>query len=956
MSITQTVLVLGLSVAVAVADDSRTETQPAASLATARDQFLRGDYDAAIAGYDQLAREPETAVAAAVGRAEVDLLQGTYAEGISRLQAVEDVGGADADWHAALAALLVQVGRYDEAVKHNRQALDVSANHARARWQLGSLYEYLGREQEAVKTYGPFEEVMTEGALPDKPEELICLGSGFHRLSVLKRHPNSVQRTKHVLREVFQEAFDVIDPAYWPGRLVAANLLLEKHNLMEARTDFEAVCGQNPRAPGAHVGLGRIALDAWNFEAAEMAGETALEINPNDPSALLLLADIRMQEGRCGDAALIAHRALETNPNSIEALAVLAAAQLRMGDAGASQLTQERVRKLNPRPAVLHYVIGEWLGAARQFTEAKPHLEKAIEFAPTWPTPRVELGQLYLEIGEEDLARKTLDEAFAMDSFDPRTHDILNLLDRLDKFARKETEHFIIRYDEAADGVLAPYFAEQAEAMYPGVCDRAGGPPAQRTMIEIFPDHMGFSMRIGGRPFISTIGACSGRVIAMCAPRRQIAPFGNYNWAEVVRHEFAHTVSMAATENRISRWFTEALAQQEETNTLSWGKMHMLAETVGRDQLYAVDDLDWGFIKPDRPGGQGLAYTQAEWMLAYIAERYGERSIHEMLNAVREGKTQQQMFREVLKQETTEFDQEFKAWAAKQVERWGLPISADRVDEIEAQLKDKPDDAMLLARLARARLQAGDLGGAKKAARQALDLDEDQPIALEVISRALIQRMLEEPNNDKRRELIDRTEPYLRRLSGLAPDNPAAIKYLGYVEQARRNWPKAVEHLTRYQTRFPADPDPYRRLVAVYLEQDRIDDALKEQTALAGLVPHEAPVPRRLADLYAGEKRFGEAAVWYYKALQIDPYHRRTHRSLAEACLELGDYAGAEREYEAIRLLKPDSPEGYDGLAQTCRATGRLDKAEEYASKSAEVRCRQTMDPVSTSQKSEEDE
>ncbi len=927
-------------VAVAPAGDPPPETQPAASLSAARDCFLRGEYDAAVDIYDQLLAQTDTAVAAAVGRAEIDSLRGTYADGVARLEAIRDLGRDAADWHAALAALLVEVGRYAEALEHNRKALDITPGHCRARWQLGSLYEYLGRDREAVETYEPFEELMTEGALPETPEELIFVGRGFYRISVLRRHPNLTQRTKHVLTEVYQEAFDVLDPAYWPGRLAAAELLLEKHNLGEARFDFEAICRQNPRVPGVHVGFGRIALDGWNFDLAQQAGETALEINPNFLPALLLLADLRMQEGRYGDAALIARRALQTNPDSIEALAVLAAAQLRMGNAEASRITQEQIEKITPRPAMLHHALGVWLCAGRQFEDARPHLEKAIEFAPTWPAPRVELGQLYLEIGEEDLARSTLDAAFAIDSFDARTHEILGLLDRLDKFARRETGHFIIRYDEEADGVIAPYFAEALEAMHPEICESIGFRPLKPTIVEVFPDHMGFSLRIGGRPFISTIGACSGRVIALCAPRRQIAPFGAYNWVEVLRHEYAHTVSMAATENRITRWFTEGLAQRAENRPRPWTTMLLLAETSRERRLTAVKDIDWAFVRPRQPGGVGLAYAQSEWMVEYIEERYGRQALLDMLEVVRAGKMLEQVFSEVLKCETTVFDQEFGTWAAEQAASWGLPTSqpAEDRERVEAELRDNPDDPVLLARLALAWLQAGELGKAKKAAREALEQDEDQPVALEVISHAFIQQMLGERDTKKREELIKCAEPYLRRLIRLDPQNPAAIKYLGYVEQAHRNWPAAIDRLKTYQHRFPADPDPYRRLVAVYLEQDRPADAIREQTALAKLVPHEPAVPRRLGDLHAREGRFDQAAAWYLKSIQADPYHLKTHRRLAEACFKASDYAGAERGFEALCRLKPNSAEGYEGLSSVLRRMNQADKAEEFAAKAAAIR------------------
>lgn len=959
MPIMRIVSVVTLVFSLVLADNPPPETQPAASLSAARDYLLRGEYDAAIDFYDQLLGQTDTAVAAAVGRAEIDLLRGTYADGVARLEAIRDSGRDDADWHAALAALLAEVGRYAEALEHNRKALDITPGHCRARWLLGSLYEYLGRDRRAVETYEPFEELMTEGALPETPEELIFVGRGFYRISVLRRHPNLTQRTKHVLTEVYQEAFDVLDPAYWPGRLAAAELLLEKHNLGEARFDFEAICRQNPRVPGVHVGFGRIALDGWNFDLAQQAGETALEINPNFLPAVLLLADLRMQEGRYGDAALIARRALQTNPDSIEALAVLAAAQLRMGNAEASRITQERIEKITPRPAMLHHALGVWLCAGRQFEDAKPHLEKAIEFAPTWPAPRVELGQLYLEIGEEDLARSTLDAAFAIDSFDARTHEILGLLDRLDKFARRETGHFIIRYDEEADGVIAPYFAEALEAMHPEICESIGFRPLKPTIVEVFPDHMGFSLRIGGRPFISTIGACSGRVIALCAPRRQIAPFGAYNWVEVLRHEYAHTVSMAATENRITRWFTEGLAQRAENRPRPWTTMLLLAETSRERRLTAVKDIDWAFVRPRQPGGVGLAYAQSEWMVEYIEERYGRQALLDMLEVVRAGKMLEQVFSEVLKCETTVFDQEFGTWAAEQAASWGLPTSqpAEDRERVEAELRDNPDDPVLLARLALAWLQVGELGKAKKAAREALEQDEDQPVALEVISHAFIQQMLGERDTKKREELVKCAEPYLRRLIRLDPENPAAIKYLGYVEQAHRNWPAAIDWLKRYQGRFPADPDPYRRLAAVYLEEERTDRALRELTALAVLVPHEPAVPRQIGDLCAKNGRADEAARWYRQALDGDPYDVKTHVRLGEACLQTGDYDGAKREFEAVRRLKPESPRGYDGLGRVYRAMGQAGKAEELAAKAAAIRkSKPERAALTTSRTSDEDD
>ena len=519
---------------------------------------MAGNYPEAIRLYDELARKPERALAAACARGHVDAEIGDYQKGIERLMLLQERGRSSSDWHCALALLYSAIGEYDKAIDHNQQALKLSPRALRAHWQLGQLQEMFGKTQDAIETYRIFDEIMTGADLPATAEELAYLGQGFLRFTTLTRHRDIVQRTKHVLTEVYQEAFEFVDAAYWPARQATADLLLDKHNLREAKADFEAVLKQNPNVADAHVGLGKVALEDWDFDVAEKCAAAALKANPASVAARVLLAATRMTERRYREAAAIAEEALKTNPNSIEAISLLAAAHLRAGDEAASQRDCDRVEKLCPHSAVLHHTLGTWLSAGRQYPEAEAQFKKAIDAAPFWCEPRTALGQLYMETGEEHQARKTLEASFALDSFDAHTHNVLLLLDGLDHFARLQTPHFMIKYDQEQDAVLAPYLAEVLERVYPEVCDDFGMKLNDRTIIEVFPDHMGFSVRITGRPFIATVGACCGRVIAMQAPRGG-APFGPFNWATVLRHVFTHTVTLAATKNRIPHWMTGGL-------------------------------------------------------------------------------------------------------------------------------------------------------------------------------------------------------------------------------------------------------------------------------------------------------------------------------------------------------------------------------------------------------------
>ena len=911
--------------------DDQPTSQPAVDCRSARECFLRGNHERAIALYDELAKKD--AVFAACGRSSVDEQIGDYREGINRLKAVEAKGDASADWHACMAALLSCIGEYGEAIAHNRQALKIEENHFRARRQLGELLELLGKRQEAEAIYQPFEDVMTGTNLPSKADDLVALGFGFYRYSTLIRHADIVQRTRHVLTEVYQEAFDFVDSLYWPARLAAAQLLLEKRQFKEAKEDFEAILKQNPNAPDAYVGLGRIALEDWSFEEAEKAAALALKSNPHHVAAHLLLADVNMRTRKYRAAADAAEEALKTNPNSIEALAVLASATYFLGDDAASQNAQRRIERINPESARWHHVSGVWLSAARQFAPAEGQFKKAIDADPTWSEPVTDLGQLYMETGEETEARRTLEAAFTLDSFNRHTHNVLSLLDSLDKFARLETEHFIIKYDAKEDAVVAPYVGEALESFYQEVCDDFGVNLDKKTIIEIFPDHMGFSVRITGRPFIATIGACTGRVIALTAPRGR-PPFGYFNWAGVLRHEFTHTVTLAATENRIPHWMTEGLAVHEEPVPRPWKVKTMLCVALRKGDLFDLESIDWGFMRPRRPNDRQLAYAQSEWMMEYIIGRWGYKSALALLTAFRERQSQEAAFRSVLKIEQAAFIDAFKVWAKEQVGKWGLPT--DPIEEsasLKKKLKDHPEDAALWGSLAQCLLLEEEIEAAEKAAKKALRFDKDQPTALTVISHILIGKMLGEEKDADRRDLISEVDPYLRRLIKVKPDSAAATKYIGYVEQAWEQWPEATEWLGKYQKRYSEDPDSYRRLAGIFLQDKKIDRAMQQLERLFQLEENEVPVARQLGKLYLDKGDAAVAARWYRRALDIDPYDVEIHGALADAQLQAGNAVAAEREYQVVCKLLPEDGIGYDGLSAVYKAMGNKTKSDEYAAR-----------------------
>lgn len=907
------------------------------SLRNARSLTLAGDFASAIRMYEELARQPAHALRAAIGRSDVDLLTGDYTAGIARLEAVESIGAESSAWHGALAALFAEIGRYDDAIRHNRKAIELDETELRARWQLGQVLETLGRIDDAIAAYAHFDERMTGESLPDRPDELTWLGLGFYRFSTLSRHRDIVRRTRHVLTEVLQEAFDFVDADYWPARLAAAELLLDKHNLDEAARDFDHILEQCPAAARAETGLGRIALERWDFETCESRAGAALKANPNCVPAHVLLGDLRMTERRYEDARAAAEAALQINSNSLEALGLLAAAQTRLGDLAAAKGTIDRAEKLNPRPAAVYHALGTWQSAGRQYAQAEAAFKRAIEFAPWWAAPRTALGQVYMDEGDEELARRTLEASFALDSFDAHTHNVLELLDVLDRFDRLETEHFIVKFDKKSDAVIAPYLSAALEGFYDEVCKAYGTFPEKKSIIEIFPDHMGFSVRVTGRPFIATVGACSGRVIAMVAPRG-LAPFGKFNWATTLRHEFTHTVTLAATENRIPHWMTEGLSVLQEPAPRPWNIKQLLCLALRQNRLFTLKSIDWGFMRPRRADDRTLAYMQSEWMFEYLIERHGDKVIPAFLKAFRDGLTQRDAFRAVIRITPEEFDAEFRQWAEQQVAAWGMPTTPLRAKEdIRRELEEDRDNPVLWGEFAEAELLDGEWDAAEQAAKRALEKDRRERRALEVICHIRIGRMLREKDEDIRRRYVDEADPDLRTLARVDPENPVAQKYIGFVEQAWGQYDEAVKRFKAYQKRFPEDPDTYRRIAGIMLHLGKTDAALSELEQLFRLVDDEPALARQVADIHMQRANAAEAATWYRRAMEIDPYDPETHAGLAEALLETRDLAGAEREFRALCKLWPERAAGYDGLHRVYEALGDRKQSETYRKKAAEA-------------------
>ena len=142
-----------------------------------------------------------------------------------------------------------------------------------------------------------------------------------------------------------------------------------------------------------------------------------------------------------------------------------------------------------------------------------------------------------------------------------------------------------------------------------------------KTFIEVFPTHDAFSVRTTGSPWIGTVGASTGRVIALVSPRNGQEHAGARSTGRRCCGTNTRTPSRCSmTDNRIPHWFTEGLAVWEEHSPLRWEWVPMLYNAVKKNELFTMDKLTWAFVRPRKPIDRQLAYAQSFWICTYIEE------------------------------------------------------------------------------------------------------------------------------------------------------------------------------------------------------------------------------------------------------------------------------------------------------------------------------------------------
>ena len=818
---------------------------------TERELLAKGEYKAAIVRLEQLvARTPDNREAAAL-LLEARLETGDYRRALEQGEGWLKRGAvaAIAEWTAEAA---YRLGEYDRAA-----ALLETVSTLQADWLKGVLADAQGQKEAARAAFERVVARAMRGPALTPAEKRTAAAA----LAELERFKEA--------NELYRDATKATPD---DSRLKSewGWLFLEKHNPGDAEGLFQEALKANPNETRALLGLASLAAGRWEKRAPELLAK-ALQVNPSLAEARVLLAQVHLEEDDYKTATQEVDAALQVNPHLLEAWSLRAVTEYLQGNRAAEQETISRILRQNPAYGKVFADLADFSVIKRQYGAAVEFYRRALTTDPDLADARANLGINLFRLGQEEEARKTLEEAYRRDPYNVWTVNTLRLMDSFIRFDSFETARFRVKLHKKESALLRPYVEELLENTLKDQVARYHFTPPPKIIFEMYPDHEDFAVRTLGLPGLGALGASFGAVVAMDSPSAR--PRGAFHWGSTLWHEMAHVVTLGLTDNRVPRWFTEGLSTYEENQARpGWGDP-MGPELLGplkQHGLVPIEKLNGVFVRPEYPAQIGFAYFQSGLICEFIAGRFGFPKILAMLGAYRKGLDDAAAIREATGLSLAEFDSQFSAYASEQT--YGF---AQAVDLEWANAGRKPEEL---------RQEVARNGGNFFARLHLAAALEQQSQFEEAIAQAQAAKKLFPL-------YAEEGDPY-RLLAGI------------YEKQGQKE--KAAAELLEWRENKGRDPGTFQKLATLLSELGRTAEAIQALEDSLYVSMYDVSTHQRLGEWYSASANPRAAAREYQAVLALDPADKaEAHYRLAMAYQALSDQTNARRQVLAALEIAP---------------------------------------------------
>src|SRR5262249_1946187 len=158
----------------------------------------------------------------------------------------------------------------------------------------------------------------------------------------------------------------------------------------------------------AHIAMGEIKFDEWDWDGARGEFARALDLNPNLPDGYHLYGQLLLILHQDDEALRVLERGHAIDPLSLTLTATISWTLLTLGRADDAIRMAEQALQLNPDFSLTHSMLCTAYDAKRRFPDALRECRKAVDgldYGGTW----ADLGYEYARSGKAQQAREILD-------------------------------------------------------------------------------------------------------------------------------------------------------------------------------------------------------------------------------------------------------------------------------------------------------------------------------------------------------------------------------------------------------------------------------------------------------------------------------------------------------------------------------------------------------------------
>jgi len=300
-----------------------------------------------------------------------------------------------------------QAGRFDEAEKFFRKAIERNDGEPGFHLGLGRNYKEQGRFEEATACYRA-----ALGLAPESLDATVSLGVSLWRSGRAEEAVELLSRAQDRHPDSFEVAVNLGNARFHAG------------GHAEALDAYRRAAALRPNAADAHNNIGRALAALGRVEQARASFEEALRIAPAHAEALFNLGNILLGEGDLDGAAARFAGAIEKNASYADGYSALARVLYDAGFFDEALAYLDRFIALRPVDAKAHLWRGLILRDRGSLDEALEEFARARQLDPESAESYALTGSTYWSLGEHRKAADAAAEAYARD---PKFPPVLNL-------------------------------------------------------------------------------------------------------------------------------------------------------------------------------------------------------------------------------------------------------------------------------------------------------------------------------------------------------------------------------------------------------------------------------------------------------------------------------------------------------------------------------------------------